>query len=54
MGPVEVYSKEFLDAHPLAKLRLQYNAESTKNKCSFGDDMAVIYKACPLSVKRPN
>ena len=45
MWPVEIYSKEFLDAHPLAQLRLQYNADSAKYKSSFGDDMAVIYKA---------
>ncbi|KUL82542.1 hypothetical protein ZTR_09161 [Talaromyces verruculosus] len=47
MWPVEIYSKEFLDAHPLAQLQLQYNADATKYKSSFGNDMAVIYKAWP-------
>lgn len=45
MWPVEVYSKEFLLQHPYAQLRLRYNADSAKFKSSFGDDMAIIYKA---------
>lgn len=52
MWPVEFYSKEFLDAHPLAQLHLRYNADSTKYKSSIGNDMAVIYKAWASTIHR--
>ncbi|KAF3402855.1 hypothetical protein DPV78_004017 [Talaromyces pinophilus] len=45
MWPVEFYSAEFLTDHPLSLVRLRCNMDTAKQKNSFGDDMAIVYRS---------